>query len=175
MRKILALIFGIFIGTSVFSQKDGYKTIKVGNLFDSIELYNSYKITQIADNGFRLISLTSQTFCDIELAYIDVKITDDGKINLIQLYTKESNYEDVDQFLKAYDFISKCIVNTVGKANYYDPGNDAKDGLLRMAWIFEKENKILVLSSNSLAIYERNVPRHFLIAWTERSSKAKMW
>jgi len=175
MLKLTISILLTCLSTFSFSQTDGYKTLKIGEKLDLTNLVKTDTIIQIADYGFRLTSKTAQKFCEIDISYIDVKISEDTTINMIQVFTNEKIYVDNVEFMKDFQAVVNCMVNTVGKASYYDAGIDKKDGLITVAWRFDKSNKLLVLYANSLSIYEHNGSRHFLIAWAQGSSKTKMW
>jgi len=174
MRILLTVVL---IVTSIicYSQTDGYKNIKLGEKFNFNELIKSYKITQIAQRGFHLISDFEQKFCNIPIAYIDIKLNEDTTISLIQVYTKDIVYKGWKEYIEDYKVIAECIVNTVGTASYYDPGTDKNDGFITTGWAFDDQKKLLALYGNDPKVSENNVSRHFLIAWIQSNGETKMW
>ena len=173
--RVLFIIILIVSSIITYSQTDGYKDVKLGEKFDFVELLKSYKIKQITQRGFHLVSNVEQKFCNIPIAYIDIKLNEDTTINLIQVYTNEIIYKGWEDFVEDYKAVALCIVNTVGTASYYDPGTDREDGVITTGWAFDDQKKLLALYGTDLKVSENNVPRHFLIAWIQSNGETKMW
>jgi len=172
--KCIPLLILLFLSIICNAQKDGYKNLKLGTKLFNDSIVKSYKITAMLSDAFRLDSYLTQYICDEKVDYVDVKINSDSTINFIHLYTVEKVYNDVDDFFNSYKMIADCMVNTIGKADYAENGNDRKDGRILLVWKFSN-NIILSFYAYSPSIYDKNVKEHYKIVWFEDSESKKMW
>jgi hypothetical protein len=177
VNKFSGLIFLFFFSIISYSQEEGYKDLKIGSYLFAKNLTNVYKysISKADSSQFRLKSILPQFICDEKVEFIDVKMNSDSSIEYIHLYTEEINLKDVDDYFNKYKAITGCIVNTIGKASYYEDGNNNPDGKMIMGWTLHNDKIALGLYTYSPSVFDKNVKRRYKFVWFKVSDPKKMW
>ena len=178
MKSFYSIIFCL-ISLICNSQKDGYEVIKIGkNFFDKIITDNYKQEFSTRDSlVFRLQGKTPKYFCGEAVDYLNVEINPDSTVTKIDLYTIGKLYPVGNDFLNNYKSISQCMVNALGKADYFDNGKNKKDGLMTAAWLLPESKIMFILYTYSLPIQLNNVKRLYKMVWTIYNPKEpkKMW
>ena len=178
IKQISILLFSlVLLSINSYSQQEGYKDIKIGmKLFDGT-LFNSYKYDYYPSDSsaFRLTSILPQFICDEKVDYLYIKINPDSTISSIDLFTVDNIYKDVDDFFKNRESLMNCMVNTLGKAGYFESGNENIEGRSSFCWSFTNKNA-LCLYAWSPSVVDKNAKKHYKFAWFKVDNKPKkMW
>lgn len=178
IKQIVIVIISLtLLYNQSFSQQEGYKDIKIGmKLFDGA-LFKSYKYAYYPSDSssFRLTSINPQFICNEQIDFLIIKINHDSTINSIDLNTVDKIYKDVDDFFKNLETLTNCMVNSLGKADYFESGNDNPNGRSNFCWSFPNNN-ILCLYSWSPSVWDKNIKKHYQFTWLNFDLKPKkMW
>ena len=174
-NSIVCLMLLFILSQQCSAQKAGYKEIIIGkNINDtSLDKYR-IKISNTDESVHAIFEGSTNSFCNFPVKGIKIFTDKKGIINLIEVYFKEIVFPDYKVFSAVFQQIVTCMTDVIGNFEYSNSGNKKLEEELQVFWHFDKENTTVILSSQDVALNEKDVTRFFVVTWRPFKTKS-LW